>query len=70
MRDIPILTAAGFRVMVESVNEATKQAPDHLSISVALWRLRALMTGYQYALDHGYNVGVTIEETTQEEVKA
>ena len=61
--DIPVLTAAGFRVMQDNLEKAAKDAPHVLGISIALWRLRALMAGYQYALDHGYTVGVTIEDT-------
>ena len=60
--NIPILTVAGFKLMQENMERATKDAPEAVGISVALWRLRALMTGYQYALDHGYTVGVTVEE--------
>ena len=70
MMEIPILTAAGFKVMQDNIANVTKDAPQVLGVSVALWRLRALMTGYQYALDHGYTVGVTVEKDTQEEVKA
>lgn len=62
--DIPVLTATGFKLMQENMEKVTKDAPQVLGVSVALWRLRALMTGYQYALDHGYTVGVTVEEDT------
>lgn len=33
-------------------------------ISVVLWRLRSLMAGYKYALDHGYT-GVHDERESQ-----
>lgn len=66
--DIPILTDSGFKLMQENLAKVTQDAPHALGISVALWRLRALMTGYQYALDHGYTVGVTVEETSQAQV--
>lgn len=61
--DIPILTDTGFKLMKENIAKVTQDAPQALGVSVAIWRLRALMTGYQYALDHGYTVGVTVEET-------
>lgn len=63
--EIPILTDSGFKLMQENMNKVTQDAPQVLGISVALWRLRALMAGYQYALEHGYTVGVTVEETSQ-----
>lgn len=49
--------------MQENIAKVTQDAPEALGVSVALWRLRALMVGYQYALEHGYTVGVTVEET-------
>ena len=60
--DVPILTARGFESMKANIAKVTKDAPDALGVSVALWRLRALMEGYQFALDHGYHTGVTVEE--------
>lgn len=62
--DIPILTDTGFKLMQENITKVTRDAPHVLGVSVALWRLRALMAGYQYALDHGYTVGVTVEEVS------
>ena len=62
--DLPILTVAGFKVMQDNLEKATTGAPHTLGVSVALWRLRALMVGYQYALEHGYTVGVTVEKET------
>ena len=49
--------------MLENLTKATQDAPATLGVSVALWRLRALMVGYQYALDHGYSTGVVVDET-------
>ena len=68
--DIPVLTVAGFRQMQEQVAKASQGVTGLLGVSVALWRLQALMEGYQYALDHGFTTGVTVEETTQEEAQA
>ncbi len=59
--DIPILTDEGFYLMEQSVEKQCKNMLDTVGISVALWRLNALMKGYKYALQNGYKVGVAVE---------
>jgi hypothetical protein len=58
--DIPVLTKAGFELMVKSLEETCADMPPNVGVSVALWRLRELIKGYQYALDKGYTVGVEV----------
>ena len=60
--DIPVLTEAGFHQMEDSLNRDCKDMPKNVGISVALWRLEALMTGFKVALSHGYIPGgVTVD---------
>ena len=43
--------------MDESIKAECKDLDEmKTGISVVLWRLRSLMAGYKYALDHGYTV--------------
>lgn len=56
-----ILTPNNFKVMEQSFVDETADMPDDVGISVALWRLKALMAGYRWALDNGMT-GVTIED--------
>lgn len=49
------LTPPLFELMDKSFLEATKDTPHDVGISVALWRMQALMKGYRYALEHGYH---------------
>lgn len=60
-QDIPVLTNDGFALMKQSVSETCKEMDPNIGISVALWRLEALLQGYQYALDRGYSYGATVE---------
>ena len=52
---IPTMTPEMFKLMEDSVAKEC-QGLDELKtgISVVLWRLRELLIGYRYALDHGY----------------
>ncbi len=43
-----------FQAMEKSFLEATRSMHWNTSIAVALYRLRALMLAYRWALDHGY----------------
>ena len=43
-----------FDAMEISLEDATKRMKGETSISVALWRLRALMLGYRWAISHGW----------------
>jgi hypothetical protein len=58
--DIPILTKEGFYVMEQSIAKECKDLEPNIGISVALWRLNELVKGYKYALEHGYDTGVTV----------
>lgn len=65
---IPMLSPDAFAKMELSVaNEC--QGLDELKtgVSVVLWRLRELLKGYRYALDHGYSSGVHYEEREERE---
>ena len=43
-------------VMIDSVNNECKDLNEQvIGVSVVLWKLRQLLDGYRYALDHGYN---------------
>lgn len=43
-------------VMIESVNKECKDLNEQVTgVSVVLWKLRWLLDGYKYALDHGYS---------------
>lgn len=56
-----ILTPDGFGVMEKSFYDDTQGLSDEVGISVALWRLRALMAGYRWALDNGMT-GTIVEQ--------
>ncbi len=43
-----------FIAMEKSLDAETKSWRGETGISVALWRLRALMLGYRYAISHGW----------------
>ena len=61
--DAPILTEAGFHQMDDSITRDCLGMPKNIGISVALWRLEALMAGFKVALSHGYQPGgVTVED--------
>lgn len=44
-----------FDAMEKSLEEGTRLLVGNTSISVALWRLRALVLGYRWALAHGWH---------------
>lgn len=49
------ITQELWAVMDDSINKTcTGLDENRTGISVVLWRLRSLMAGYKYALDHGY----------------
>ena len=48
-----LLTPEGFYKMEQSLTQETKDMPEDVGVSVALWRLKALVAGYKYALEHG-----------------
>jgi len=49
-----LLTPDKFFLMEQSLAKDTKDMPDDVGVSVALWRLRALVAGYKWALNKGY----------------
>jgi hypothetical protein len=48
-----MMTKQQFEVMEQSLQDATVNMPVDTGISVALWRLQALMSGYRWAVTHG-----------------
>lgn len=67
MENISILTNEGFAAMEQSVADECKDRPDETGVVVALWRLRALLKGYRFAVDAGYNPGAVVSEERYEE---
>lgn len=47
-----------FRAMQASVARETKDLPPNVGISVALFRLKELLQGYDYAIAKGYEVPI------------
>lgn len=49
------ITREMWEVMNASIQKECAGLDDaKVGVSVVLWKLRSLMAGYQYALDHGY----------------
>lgn len=49
------ITSDEWAKMDESITKECANLDDaKTGVSVVLWKLRALMAGYKYALDHGY----------------
>jgi hypothetical protein len=49
------ITPETWAVMDESITkECAGMDEAKTGISIVLWKLRSLMAGYKYALDHGY----------------
>lgn len=63
MEILTVMTKEGFEAMEHSVAEECAGKPEKTGIVVALWRLRALLDGYRWALDHGYGVAYEERET-------
>ena len=59
---IAILTRSGFEKMEDSVKRECVDLPSTVGISVALWRLRELLLGYRYAIDHGYPIAGEVSD--------
>ncbi len=59
--DIPILTPDSFGILEKSIVTATLDMPDSVGMTISLWRLKALIAGYRWALDHGMT-GVIVEQ--------
>lgn len=57
-----------FRAMQESVARETKDLPPNVGISVALFRLKELMQGYDYAISKGYEV--PLQEGFRQEIQS
>lgn len=52
---IPVLTPDGFKLMKDSIEKECAGLDElRTGVSVVLWRLRELVKGYEYALEHGY----------------
>jgi len=50
------LTPIEWAKMSQSVDKECKDLDEQKTgVSVVLWKLRALLTGYGYALDHGFH---------------
>lgn len=43
-----------FDAMERDLEAATRHMPGETGVSVALWRLRALVLAYRWAMQHGY----------------
>jgi hypothetical protein len=57
------MTRSGFELLEESVaKECEGMDEEQTGVSVALWRLRELMSGYRFALDLGYGFKENHEE--------
>jgi hypothetical protein len=57
------MTRSGFELMEKSVaTECEGMDEINTGVSVALWRLRDLMSGYRFALDLGYGFKENYEE--------
>jgi len=62
---VPYMTSEMFALMEESVAKECKDLDELTTgVSVVLWRLRELLAGYRYALDHGYENYVYAERET------
>jgi hypothetical protein len=49
------ITREMWEIMAQSIAKECKDLDDNKTgVSVVLWKLRSLMDGYKYALDHGY----------------
>lgn len=51
------LTPKQFELMEDSLDKDTADTPGDVGISITLWKLRALMAGYRWALSHGMDHG-------------
>lgn len=61
--DVPMLTETGFHQMEVNLEKECAGMPKNVGISIALWRLEALMAGFKAALSHGYIPGgVTVDD--------
>ena len=61
---INVLTRAGFEKMEASVAKECADLPQNIGISVALWRLRELLQGYRYAIDHNYPIAGEVSDAS------
>lgn len=67
MEIINILTPEAFAKMEKSVaEECAGMDVNKTGVSVVLWRLKELLRGYRWALDHGYQTHKTPVEVYEE----
>jgi len=50
--------------MDKSIKSTCVDLPENTGISIVLWKLRALMAGYEYALSRGYTGTIHDERET------